>query len=79
MAEEAARFAGRVRKNLGLPVELADERLSSWEAGPDRSKRLRRVDGRREASGQRDEVAAAVILRDYLSRTRSAASGADQG
>ena len=32
---EAARFAERVRKQLGLPVELLDERLSSWEAGRD--------------------------------------------
>ena len=33
MAEEAARFAEQLRKNLCLPVELFDERLSSWEAG----------------------------------------------
>ncbi len=32
MAEEAARFADRLRKQLGLPVDLLDERLSSWEA-----------------------------------------------
>jgi putative pre-16S rRNA nuclease len=32
MAEEAARFAARVRKQLGVPVELVDERLTSWEA-----------------------------------------------
>ena len=32
MAVEAARFADRVRKELGLPVELVDERLSSHEA-----------------------------------------------
>lgn len=32
MAEEAARFAARVRKQLGVPVEVVDERLTSWEA-----------------------------------------------
>jgi putative Holliday junction resolvase len=32
MAEEAARFAERVRKQLGVPVEMVDERLTSWEA-----------------------------------------------
>ena len=32
MATEATRFADRVRKELGLPVELVDERLSSHEA-----------------------------------------------
>ena len=32
MAEEASRFAERVRKQVGLPVEMVDERLTSWEA-----------------------------------------------
>jgi putative Holliday junction resolvase len=32
MAEEAARFGQRVHKQLGLPVEMVDERLTSWEA-----------------------------------------------
>ncbi|MGB9435552.1 MAG: Holliday junction resolvase RuvX, partial [Candidatus Acidiferrum sp.] len=32
MAEDATRFAERLRKQLGLPVELVDERLTSWEA-----------------------------------------------
>jgi putative holliday junction resolvase len=32
MAEEATRFSERVRKQLGLPVEMVDERLTSWEA-----------------------------------------------
>lgn len=72
MAAEAARFAGRVRKLTGLPVELQDERLSSWEAGellreqPPRPKRRDRPV---------DDLAAAVILRDYLSRRQAAAEG----
>lgn len=32
MAEEASRFAERVRKQIGLPVEMVDERLTTWEA-----------------------------------------------
>jgi putative holliday junction resolvase len=32
MAEEAERFALRVRKQVGIPVEMVDERLTSWEA-----------------------------------------------
>lgn len=32
MAEEATRFAERLRKQLGLPVVMVDERLTSWEA-----------------------------------------------
>jgi putative Holliday junction resolvase len=32
MAAETEQFAERLRKQLGLPVELMDERLSSWEA-----------------------------------------------
>ncbi len=32
MALEAERFAERLRKQIGVPVELMDERLTSWEA-----------------------------------------------
>ena len=32
MAAEASRFAEQVRAEVGKPVELVDERLSSWEA-----------------------------------------------
>src|SRR2546425_13302500 len=32
MAEEAERFAQRVRKQIGVPVEMMDERLTTWEA-----------------------------------------------
>ena len=32
MAEEAERFAQRMRKQIGVPVEMVDERLTSWEA-----------------------------------------------
>lgn len=70
MAREAARFAERLRKYLGLPVEMADERLSSWEA----AQQVQGTGGRasRRAGKPLDDVAAAVILRDYLSRARRA-------
>ncbi len=32
MAEEAEGFAQRLRKQVGVPVEMVDERLTSWEA-----------------------------------------------
>ncbi len=70
MAEEAARFARRIEKELGLPVELVDERLTSWEAAQSLaetrpSPRRGGNPGKREAL---DQVAAAVMLREYLDR-----------
>ena len=65
MAREAASFAERLRKYLGRPVDLADERLSSWEA----SQQLHET-GARRGGKPVDDVAATVILRDYLARAR---------
>jgi len=31
MADEAERFAQRARKQIGIPVEMLDERLTSWK------------------------------------------------
>ena len=74
MAEEATRFATRLRKQLGLPVDMVDERLTSWEA----ERLLEEQSGRvlhdtkhpkKAASAGRgsvDAVAAAVILKEYL-------------
>jgi putative Holliday junction resolvase len=79
MAEEVERFAQRVRKQIGVPVEMADERLTSWEA----ERLLEEMQGRfihseKLASGKKtkkpqakmtvDAVAAAVILTEYLQR-----------
>jgi len=70
MAEEAARFATRLEKELGIPVDLQDERLTSWEAEqmafetkPSRAKR-----------GPLDHLAAAIVLREYLERQRGGPS-----
>jgi hypothetical protein len=80
MAVEAARFAERIRKHFGLPVELVDERLSSWEAAQVVAERGLRGNGSREKRCRRplDEVAAAVILRDYLARAGTPASRSEQ-
>lgn len=71
MAEEASRFAARLRKELGLPVELEDERLSSWEA-----EQIVAAAGRPHRQERTtDKIAATVILRDYLERNRSTGRG----
>jgi putative holliday junction resolvase len=64
MAHEATRFAARLGKHLSIAVELVDERLTSWEAAQTRpaSKLSDRL------SRPIDDVAAALILRDYLEK-----------
>ena len=79
MAEEVERFAQRMRKQIGVPVDMVDERLTSWEA----ERLLEEVQGRfirdeKLASTKKpkrvqakmtvDAVAAAVILKEYLER-----------
>ncbi len=72
--EDASRFAELVRAEVGKPVELVDERLSSWEAeqalGENGSAHSRSRERKRQ---KLDEVAAAVILRDYLQTRRPSA------
>ncbi len=74
MADEASRFATRLNKNLGIPVELMDERLTTWEAretmGENRSARTQRPV---------DEVAAAILLREYLGREQGQHKPASPG
>jgi len=80
MADEATRFAARIRKQLNVPVTMLDERLTSWEA-----ERLLEEQGghflRDAKAGQKrgkrettrisvDAVAAAVILKEYLERSK---------
>ena len=81
MAEEAARFAQRVRKQVGVPVEMVDERLTSWEAERILEEELGRRITHEDVHGKRksiraadgkytvDAVAAMVILREFLART----------
>jgi putative holliday junction resolvase len=84
MAEEAEGFAQRVRKQIGVPVEMVDERLTSWEA----ERLMEEVQGRfihdEKLSGSKrpknaqakmtvDAMAAAVILKEYLDRQEQTA------
>jgi putative pre-16S rRNA nuclease len=84
MAEEAERFARRVQKQLGVHVEMVDERLTSWEA----ERLLEETQGRilheeKSSGGTKrkktrtklsvDAVAAAVILKEYLERQKQPA------
>ena len=62
-AQDAERFAAWLRRQLGLPVELFDERLTSVEAesllreaGASRGERKRAI----------DQIAATLILESYL-------------
>jgi len=81
MSEETKSFAARVERDLGLPVEMVDERLSSWEArqtlaAANSNERARRDSSLRTEPRKQtplDEIAAAIILRDYLDRTRARA------
>ena len=66
MAEEASRFAARIKKELGLPVELRDERLTSWDAEQTLKGNVARPRTKRYV----DSVAAAILLRDYLEENR---------
>jgi putative Holliday junction resolvase len=85
MSEQAQDFAARVEKALGIPVEMMDERLSSWEAEQtlraNKSRAASRPGVKRHAGRNRraavDDVAAAIILRDYLDRARAQAGTRD--
>jgi putative holliday junction resolvase len=76
MANEAARFAQRLRKQIGVPVEMVDERLTSWEAERlleeefgRKSKQLGGASKKRDAEKFTvDSLAATIILRGYLER-----------
>ena len=81
MAVEAEGFAQRVRKQVGVPVEMVDERLTSWEAErlmeetagrvmkhPVGHNKKSKVD---EGRMSVDAVAAAVILKEYLERRQT--------
>ncbi len=78
MAEEAERFARRVRKQIGVPVELVDERLTTWEAErllEETQGRFFHADKSHGAKKKKappratvDAVAAAFILKEYLER-----------
>lgn len=79
MAEEAARFGQRVHKQFGLPVEMVDERLTSWEAErmleEQQGRTLHSPAGKKHRKEKErlgvDAMAAALILKEYLDRRQS--------
>ena len=73
MSAEVQRFAARLRKHLGIPVDLVDERLTSWDAANDPALSAIKKKRATKSSGDRDAIAAAIILRDYLT-SRAATS-----
>jgi putative holliday junction resolvase len=76
MADEAARFAARLRKELGIEVDLVDERLTSWEAG---QMMAETGSARQRKESSLDDVAAAIFLREYLERHRGRLQPLDGG
>lgn len=68
MADEAARFAARLKKELGIVVELVDERLTTWEADQLMAEMKSSL---RRKRAHTDDVAAAVLLREYLNCQRT--------
>jgi putative Holliday junction resolvase len=72
MADETARFATRLRKELGIEVELADERLTTWEA---HETMAGLGSGFRRKNSSVDAIAAAILLREYLNKNRSTSAG----
>lgn len=85
MAEEAARFAQRVHKQLGLLVEMVDERLTSWEAErileEQQGRTMHPAHGKRPKEHEKpgvDAVAAALILKEYLQRGRTDRQGGEE-
>jgi putative Holliday junction resolvase len=65
-AEQVLRFVERLGSEIDIPVFMQDERLSSYEA-----EQLMRERGwnRKQRKAKSDEIAAMIILQDYLSST----------
>lgn len=66
-ARQAARLARRLRRELGVPVDLWDERLTTAQG-------LRLLRGSGAPRQARDRIAAILLLQSYLDRHRSEAS-----
>jgi len=63
LSERARKFARRLHGRLGLPVDMTDERLSSFEAKSNRREQGHRGDFKRQPI---DSYAAELILRTWL-------------
>jgi putative Holliday junction resolvase len=71
LCQRARRFARRLHGRFGLPVELMDERLSSFEAKQLSREAGHRGDYRRDPV---DSLAAELVLQSWL-RSRATAQG----
>jgi putative Holliday junction resolvase len=86
MAEECERFAQRMRKQIGVPVEMADERLTSWEAERVLKEEFGRKSKQTDLASKKkgadkftvDSVAATIVLREYLARVSGTPEKAPQ-
>jgi putative Holliday junction resolvase len=65
-AQAARAFAEALERDLGLPVELLDERWTTREA--ERTLRETGSSARRRRRGAADTLAATLLLRTYLER-----------
>ncbi|HWP85886.1 MAG TPA: Holliday junction resolvase RuvX [Terriglobia bacterium] len=75
-AEAARNFAARLAKHLGIDVVLWDERLTSVEAG----RLLRQAGlGAEQRAQAVDQVAAVLLLENFLEARRPADSGSRDG
>ena len=63
-SSQAARFAFQLARHAGVPVEMWDERLTSWEA-----KDI--VGSRPKDPGEIDRLAAVILLESYLAARQS--------
>jgi len=77
MAAEAARFAARLREATGIEIELVDERLTSWQAQQIAAE-LSSSGSRQRKGGPLDDLAAAILLREYLDRDKPNAQAATE-
>ena len=71
--ERSGAVCSALEKEIGIGVELVDERLTSWEA--EQTIAETKSSARRRGKPV-DDVAAAILLRDYLERTRGQAPSA---
>ena len=72
-AEKVQKFARRLAHVIEVPIEFQDERFTTAEA----EEILRELDkDAKEQRGLIDEVAAVLILKDYLNRDQEIASSA---
>ncbi len=64
-ASRVGRFVERLKAELAVPVVTHDERLTSYEA---EQMMIERRMNRRQRREKSDQLAAMIILRDYLTR-----------